>query len=164
MLHRVGSDTETRTSLSWRAEFLHAGLKSLRSTQRLFRKGCVALVDNMAVALRRSRSFLMLTYIRKLASLCVALDLSVTVRWIPSDDPDIRDKSLTNLLTTVVKGRSHRDKMTAQGGPQKTASMIQDQDGTSRATSLEAGHKLCTNETEKSETVVARRRSGEEST
>ena len=37
--------------------------------------------------------------------------------------------------------------------------MIQDQDGTSRATYLEAGHKLCTYETEKSETVVARRRS-----
>ena len=114
----------------------------------------------------------MLTCIRKLASLCLVLDLSVTIRWIPSEinvsdrpsrihDPSqIRDKSLTNLLTTVVKKRSHRDEMTAHREPRKTASMIQDQDGSWRATSLESGHKLCTNETEKSETVVARRRSG----
>ena len=83
-----------------------------------------------------------LTCIRKLASLCLALDLSVTVRWIPTEinvsgrpsrihDPsDIRDKSLTNLLTTVVKVRSHRDEMTAQRDFRETASMIQNQDGT----------------------------------
>ena len=49
----------------------------------------MALVDNMVAALsfegRRSRNFLVLTCIRKLASLCLALDLSVTVRWIPSE-------------------------------------------------------------------------------
>ena len=121
---------------------------------------------------RRSLNFLVLTCTRKLASLCLALDLSVTVRWIPTEinvsgrpsrihDPsDIRDKSLTNLLTTVVKVRSHRDEMTAQRDFRETASMIQNQDGTPRATSLEARHRLCTNETEKSETVVARKRSG----
>ena len=50
--------------------------------------------------------------------------------------------------------------MTAQGDPRETASMIQNQDGTPRATSLEAGHKLCANETEKSKTVAARKRPG----
>ena len=153
---------------------LTRGIEILASTQRLFRKRCVALVDNMAAALsferRRSRNFLVLTCIRKLAGLCLALDLSVTVRWIPSEinvsdrpsrihDPsDIRDKSFTNLLTTVVKERSHRDEMTAQRNYRKTASMIQSQDGTSRATCPEATRKLCTNETEKSETVAARKR------
>ena len=63
------------------------GVEILPSTQQLFRKWCVALVDNMAAALsfegRRSRNFLVLTCIRKLAGLCLALDLAVTVRWIP---------------------------------------------------------------------------------
>ena len=36
--------------------------------------------------------------------------------------------------------------------------MIQSQDGIPRATSLVARHKLCTNETEKSETLAARKR------
>ena len=58
----------------------------------------------------------MLLCIRKLAGLCLALDLAVTVRGIPSEihvsdrpgrihDPsDIRDKAMTHLLTTVVEG------------------------------------------------------------
>ena len=33
----------------------------------------------------RSRNFLVLTRIRKLASLCFAFDRSVTVRWVPSE-------------------------------------------------------------------------------
>ena len=45
----------------------------LASTQQLYQKRCVALVDNVAVALSferlRSRNFLVLTCIRKLASL-----------------------------------------------------------------------------------------------
>ena len=115
-------------------------LTRLASTQQLFQKRCVALVENMAAALsferRRSRNFLVLTCIRKLAGLCLALDLAFTVRWIPSEindsdrpsrihDPsDIRDKTMTNLLT-VVKGRTHRDKMMAQRDPRETASMVQ---------------------------------------
>ena len=83
----------------------------------------------MAVALsferRRSRNFLVLTGIRKLASLSHALDLAVTVRWIPSEtnvsdwpsrilDPsDIRDKTMTDLLATEVQERIHRDEMMA---------------------------------------------------
>ena len=39
--------------------------------------------------------------------------------------------------------------------------MCEGQDGPSRATSFEARHKLCTNETEKSETVVLEGRRGE---
>ena len=62
-------------------------------------------------------------------------------------------------MTTVVKERSHRDEITVQRNFRETASMIQSQDGTPRATSLEARHKLCTNETVKSETVAARKRS-----
>ena len=111
------------------------GVEILASTQQLFRKRCVALVDNMATALsfarRRSRNFLVLTRIRKLAGLCLALDLAVTVRWIPSEinvsdrpsgihDPsDIRDKAMTHLLRTVVEGRTHRDKMMASRDPGK---------------------------------------------
>ena len=148
------------------------GVEILAGTQQMFQKRCVALVDNMAAALsferRRSRNFLVLTCIRKLAGLCLALDLAVTVRWIPSEinvsdrpcrihDPsDIRDKTTTNLLTTVVERSTHRDKMMAQRDPRETASMIPNQDGTPRATSLEAGHKHCAGETEKSETVAAR--------
>ena len=68
---------------------LTRGIEILASTQRLFRKRCVALVDNMAAALsferRRSRNFLVLTCIHKLASLRLALDFSVTVRWMPSE-------------------------------------------------------------------------------
>ena len=68
----------------------------------------------------------MLTCIRKLASLCFALDLAVTVRLIPSEtnvsdkssrihDPsDIRDKTMTDLLATMVQ-------MMAQRDPQETA-------------------------------------------
>ena len=101
------------------------GVEILASTQQLFQKRCVALVDNLAAALsserRRSRNFLVLTCIRKLAGLCLALDLAVTVRWISSEinisdrpsrihDPsDIRDQSMTILLTTVVERRTHRD-------------------------------------------------------
>ena len=78
---------------------------------------------------RRSFNFLVLTCIRKLAGFCLALDLAVTVRWIPSEinvsdrlgrihDPsDIRDKTMTNLLTAgetekseavAVRGRPGR--------------------------------------------------------
>ena len=95
---------------------LTRGFEILASTQQLSQKRSVALVDNMAVALsferRRSRHFLVLTCVRKLASLCLALDLAVTVRWIPSEtnvsdrpsrlhDPsDIRDKTMADLLAT----------------------------------------------------------------
>ena len=72
-----------------------------------------------------------------------------------SDRPS-RDKSLTKLLTEGAKERSHRDEMTAHRNFWETASMVQSHDGTPRATSLEARHKLCTNETAKSETVAAR--------
>ena len=48
---------------------LTRGVEILASTEQLFQKRCVALVDNMAVALgferRRSRNFLVLTCIRK---------------------------------------------------------------------------------------------------
>ena len=68
---------------------LTRGVEILASTQQLYQKRCVVLVDNMAVALsfdrRRSRIFLVLTCIRKIASLCFALGLAVTVRWIPSE-------------------------------------------------------------------------------
>ena len=114
------------------------GVEILASTQQLYRKRCVALVDNMAAALsferRRSRKFLVMTCFRRLAGLCLALDLVVTVRWIPSEinvsdrpshihDPsDNRDNTMTDLLTTVVDRRTHRDKfdaeMMAQGDPQ----------------------------------------------
>ena len=54
-----------------RTELLHARLKPLRVLNDCFGEG-VALVDDMAVALsferRRSRNFLVLTCIRKLAS------------------------------------------------------------------------------------------------
>ena len=53
---------------------------SSNTRQQLFRKRCVALMDNMAAALsferRRSRNFSVLTCIRKLAGLCLALDRS----------------------------------------------------------------------------------------
>ena len=97
----------------------------LASTQQLYRKRCVAFVDNMAAALsferRRSRNFTVMTCIRKLAGLCLALDLAIAVRWIPSEisdsdrpslihDPsDNRDKTVTNQLTTVVEKRTYRD-------------------------------------------------------
>ena len=68
---------------------LTRGIEILASTQQLFRKRCVAHVYNKAAALsferRRSRNFLALTCIRKLASLCLPLDLSVTVWWISSE-------------------------------------------------------------------------------
>ena len=110
----------------------------------------------------------MLTCVRKLASLCLALDLAVTARWIPieinvSDRPsrihdpsDIGDKTMTNLLTKVVRGRTHRDEMMAQRDSRETASMIQNRNGTPRATSFEAGRKHCASEAEKSEAVAAR--------
>ena len=70
------------------------GVEILASTQHLYQKRCVALVDNMAVALSferwRSRNFLVLTCFRKLASLCRALDFAVTVRWIPSETKCLR--------------------------------------------------------------------------
>ena len=75
----------------------------------------------------------------KLASLFFALDPEVTVRWVPSEtnvsdwpsrihDPsDIRGKTMTDLLATVVQERTHRDEMMAQRDPTKTSSMIQGQ-------------------------------------
>ena len=106
---------------------LTRGIEFLASTHQLYRKTCVALVDNMSAALsferRRSRNFLVLRCIRKFAGLCLAFDLAVTVRWIPSEvnvsdrpsrihDPsDIRDKTVTSLLTTVVKGRTDHDEL-----------------------------------------------------
>ena len=143
------------------------GVEILASNQQLFLKMCVALVDNMAAVLsferRRSRNFLVLTCIRKLAGLCLALDLAVTVRWIPSEinvsdrpsrihDPsDIRHKTMTNLLTTVVEARTHRDKMMARRDPRETASMVRPRNGTS----LETARKHCAGETEKGEAVAA---------
>ena len=102
---------------------------------------------------RRSRNFLVLTCVRKLAGLCLALELVVTIRWISSEidvsdrpsrihDPsDIRDKAMTNLLTTVVERRTHSDEMMAQRDPRETASTIRSRNGTSRATSLETERK-----------------------
>ena len=101
----------------------------------------------------------------KLASLFFALDLAVTVRWVLSEtivsdqpsrihDPsDIRDKTMTDLLATVLQERTHRDEMMAQRDPTKTSSMIQD-GGTPCATSLEAGCKHYVRETE---TVTTRK-------
>ena len=80
----------------------------------------------MAAALsferRRSRNFLVLTCIRKLAVSALLLTLrsqyvgfpvkSINVSDGPSrvhDPSDVRDKTMTNLLTTVVRGRKHRD-------------------------------------------------------
>ena len=65
------------------------------------------------------------------------------------DPPDIRDKTMTNLLTTVVEGRTHRDKM------------IRSRIGTSRATSLETERQHCAGETDKGEAVAARGTPGE---
>ena len=151
---------------------LTRGVEILASTQQLYRKRCVALVDKMAAALsferRRSRNFLVMTRIRKLAGFCLALGLAVAVRWIRSEinvsnrpsrihDPsDNRDKTVTNLLTTVVEKRTHRGKFEmARCDPRETASMIRSQNGTSRATSpeTERGHPAA--ETEKTETVAA---------
>ena len=135
------------------------------------KKVCDACGQYGSFERRRSRNFLVLTCIRKLAGLCFALDLAVTVRWIPSEinvsdrpsrihDPsDIRDKTMTNLLT-VMGGRTHRDDMMARRDSRETASMIQNRNGTSRVTSLEAGRKHCAGETEKSEAVAARGRPG----
>ena len=105
-------------------------MEILASVQQLYRKQCVALVDNMAAALsyerRRSRNFLVMTCIRKLASLCLALDLAATVRWIPSEinaydrpsrihDPsDTRDKTVADLLTTVVGQRTQHNEFDAR--------------------------------------------------
>ena len=120
---------------------------------------------------RRSRNFLVLRCIRKLAALCLALDLAVTERWIPSEvnvsdrpsrihDPsDIRDKTVTSLLTTVVKSRTDHDELTsgmmALRFLRKTISMIRDQNGASSAVSgeTEFGHRAV--ECEESETAAA---------
>ena len=98
---------------------LTRGVEILASMRQLYQKR-VALVDDMAAAVsferRFSRNFLVLTCIRKLA-LCLALDLAVTVRWIPSeanisdrpsrthDLSDNRHKTVTDLLTTMVENR-----------------------------------------------------------
>ena len=148
---------------------LTRGVEILASTQQLYQKRCVALLDNMAVALSFESNFLVLTCIRKLASLCLALDLAVTLRWIPSEtnvsekpssihDPsDIRDKTMTDLLAIVVQERTHRYEMMAQRDLWETGSMIQDGNGTPCATSLKAGCKHCVSETE---TVMTRKSPG----
>ena len=98
-------------------------LKSLRALINCIEKGVWPAA--LSFERRRSRNFLVLTCVRKLADLCLALDLAVTVRWIPSEvnmpdrpsrihDPsDIRDKTVTHLLTTVLKSRTNRDKLDA---------------------------------------------------
>ena len=65
---------------------------------------------------------------------------------------------MTNLLTTVVERRTHRDKMMAQKDPHETGSTIQGGKGTPCATSLEAGCKPYVGETE---TVTTRKSLGE---
>ena len=113
----------------------------------------------------------MLRCIRKNPGLCLALDLAVTVRWIPSEvnvshrpsrihDPsDIRDKTVTSLLTTVVKGRTDHDELSSgmivQRFPTETISMIRDRNGASSAISgeTESGHR--TVECEENETAAA---------
>ena len=109
---------------------LTRGIETLASTHQLYRKRCVALVNNnMSAALsferRRSRNSLQLTCIRKLAGLCLALVLAVPLRWIPSEvnmsdrpsrihDPsNIRDEAVTHFLTTVLKSMTNRDKLDA---------------------------------------------------
>ena len=67
---------------------------------------------------------------------------------------------MTHLLTTVVEGRAHRDKMMAQRDPRETASMIRSRNGTPRATSLEAERIHCAGETENAEAIAARGRPG----
>ena len=102
----------------------------------------------------------MLTCIRKLVELCLILDLAVTVRLISSEtnvfdrprrihDPsDIRDKTMIDLLTTVLQERTHRDEMMTQRDPRETDPMIRDGNGTPCATSLEAAWKHYVGETE----------------
>ena len=122
-----GYRDETIIVLESRA--LTRGFEILASVHQLYRQRCVALVDNMDAALsferQRSRNFLVLTRIRKLACLCLALDLAVTVRWIPSEinvsdrpsrihDPsETRDQTVADQLTTAVGQRTQRDEFDA---------------------------------------------------
>ena len=75
------------------------------------------------------------------------------------DPSDIRDKTLTSLLTNMVKGRTDHDELTsgmkAQRFPRGTISMIRDQNGASSAVSgeTESGHR--TVGCEESETAAA---------
>ena len=151
---RVDAGTGTIALLSWRAEFQHAGLKSSRVPDCCFKKGVWRLWTTWPQPSvwedGDKRNFLVLTCIRKLAGLCLALDLAVTGRWIPSEvnvsdrpsrnqDPsDVRDKT----MTTVVEMRTHRDKM-AQRDPRERATTIRSRNGTFRATSLETERKHC---------------------
>ena len=74
------------------------------------------------------------------------------------DPSDIRDKTMTDLLTTAVQERTHRDEMMTQRDPWETDSKIQDENGTPCATSLETGCKHHVGETG---TVTTRKSPGE---
>ena len=98
-------------------------LQLLITRYGLMNRRLVLLVDNMSVCLcfdrMRSRSFPVLVQIRKFAAWCLALNLKITVRWVPSEvnisdapsrfstgPPEHVFLSLANRLAQVSSGCS----------------------------------------------------------